>query len=61
MSNKLETWKTTLKDKLDYKVKLENELNKVTSEILQLKGGIQYAEEIAAEESNEEVTEVEAQ
>tara|TARA_R100001440_G_C2480980_1_gene113361 strand:+ start:432 stop:617 length:186 start_codon:yes stop_codon:yes gene_type:complete len=61
MSNKLETWKTTLKDKLDYKVKLENELNKVTSEILQLKGGIQYAEEIAAEVSNEEVTEEEAQ
>ena len=61
MVNPLDKWEATLKDKQAYKAKLEDELNKVISEILLLKGGIQYAKELAAEESNEEVTEVEAQ
>ena len=61
MANPLDKWEATLKDKQAYKAKLEDELNKIISEILQLKGGIQYAKELAAEVSNEEVTKEEAQ
>ena len=61
MANPLDKWEATLKDKQVYKAKLEDELNKVISEILQLQGGIQYARELAAEVLDEEVTEVEAQ
>ena len=60
MSNILTKWETTLKDKKDYRAKLEDELNKTISEILQLQGGIQYAKELAAEVRDEEVTEGEA-
>ena len=49
MANPLDKWEATLKDKQVYKAKLEDELNKVISEILQLQGGIQYARELAAE------------
>ena len=61
MANPLDKWEATLKDKQVYKAKLEDELNKIISEILQLKGGIQYAKELAAEVTDGEVTEVEAQ
>jgi len=61
MANPLDKWEATLNDKQAYKAKLEDELNKVISEILQLQGGIQYAKELAAEVSDGEVTEVEAQ
>ena len=61
MANPLDKWEATLKDKQVYKVKLEDELNKVISEILQLQGGIQYARELAAEVVDEDVTEEEAQ
>ena len=69
MTDQLSKWKTTLAEKEQYKVQLENALNTTISEILQLKGGIQYAESLVQEEetepscevSNEEATEVEAQ
>ena len=69
MADQLSKWKTTLAEKEQYKVQLENALNTTISEILQLKGGIQYAESLVQKEetepscevSNEEVTEVEAQ
>lgn len=69
MADQLSKWKTTLAEKEQYKAQLENALNTTISEILQLKGGIQYAESIVQEEetepscevSDEEVTEVEAQ
>ena len=61
MANPLDKWEATLKDKQAYKVKLEDELNKVISEILQLQGGIQYARELAAEVQATEVSEGEAQ
>ena len=69
MADQLSKWKTTLAEKEQYKVQLENALNTTISEILQLKGGIQYAESLVQEEetepscevSNEEATEVEAQ
>ena len=69
MTDQLSKWKTTLAEKEQYKVQLENALNTTISEILQLKGGIQYAESAVQEEepepscevSNEEATEEEAQ
>ena len=61
MANPLDKWEATLKDKQAYTAKLEDELNKVISEILQLQGGIQYARELAAEVQDTEVTEGEAQ
>tara|TARA_R100001443_G_scaffold107191_1_gene116930 strand:- start:225 stop:434 length:210 start_codon:yes stop_codon:yes gene_type:complete len=69
MADQLSKWKTTLAEKEQYKVQLENALNTTISEILQLKGGIQYAESLVQEEetepscevSNEEATEEEAQ
>ena len=69
MTDQLSKWKATLAEKEQYKVQLENALNTTISEILQLKGGIQYAESLVQEEetepscevSNEEATEVEAQ
>ena len=69
MADQLSKWKTTLAEKEQYKVQLENALNTTISEILQLKGGIQYAEAAVQEEetepsceaSSEEVTEEAAQ
>jgi hypothetical protein len=69
MADQLSKWKTTLAEKEQYKVQLENALNTTVSEILQLKGGIQYAESAVQEEepepscevSSEEATEEEAQ
>ena len=69
MADQLSKWKTTLAEKEQYKVQLENALNTTISEILQLKGGIQYAESAVQEEKTEpvqeeedtEVTEEEAQ
>ena len=69
MTDQLSKWKTTLAEKEQYKVQLENALNTTISEILQLKGGIQYAESAVQEEKTEpgqeeedtEVTEEEVQ
>ena len=45
MSSQLTKWEEALKEKTEYKVKLEAALNQVTAEILQLQGGIQFAKE----------------
>ena len=45
MSDKLTQWKETLEEKTKYRAQLESALNKTTAEILQLQGGIQFAEE----------------
>ena len=59
MTDQLSKWKTTLAEKEQYKVQLENALNTTVSEILQLKGGIQYAESAVQEEKTEPVQEEE--
>ena len=59
MTDQLSKWKTTLAEKEQYKVQLENALNTTVSEILQLKGGIQYAESLVQEEKTEPVQEEE--
>ena len=59
MADQLSKWKTTLAEKEQYKVQLENALNTTISEILQLKGGIQYAESAVQEEKTEPVQEEE--
>ena len=67
MSSQLTKWEEALKEKTEYKTKLEAALNQVTGEILQLQGGIQFAKESVVEtepvqeEPNTEGTEVEAQ
>ncbi len=53
MSDKLTQWKETLEEKTKYRAQLEAALNKTTAEILQLQGGIQYAEEIPEVNSEE--------
>ena len=62
MSIQLTKWEEALKEKTEYKTKLEAALNQTTAEILQLQGGIQFAKESAepVTENTEEV-EVEAQ
>ena len=57
MSDKLTQWKETLEEKTKYRAQLEAALNKTTAEILQLQGGIQYAEEIPEVNSEEPFTE----
>ena len=59
MTDQLSKWKATLAEKEQYKVQLENALNTTISEILQLKGGIQYAESAVQEEKTEPVQEEE--
>ena len=59
MADQLSKWKTTLAEKEQYEVQLENALNTTISEILQLKGGIQYAESAVQEEKTEPVQEEE--
>ena len=57
MSDKLTQWKETLEEKTKYRAQLESALNKTTAEILQLQGGIQFAEEsteVNAEEPSPE-------
>jgi outer membrane biogenesis lipoprotein LolB len=53
MSDKLTQWKETLEEKTKYRVQLESALNKTTAEILQLQGGIQFAEESTEVNSEE--------
>ena len=53
MSDKLTQWKETLEEKIKYRTKLESALNKTTAEILQLQGGIQFAEESTEVNSEE--------
>ena len=53
MSDKLTQWKETLEEKTKYRAQLESALNQVTAEILQLKGGIQFAEETPEVNSEE--------
>ena len=57
MTDQLSKWKATLAEKEQYKLQLENALNTTVSEILQLKGGIQYAEVSVQEEETEPVQE----
>ena len=61
MSSQLTKWEEALKEKTEYKVKLEAALNQVTAEILQLQGGIQFAKEsVEPSTENTEVVEGEA-
>ena len=53
MSDKLTQWKETLEEKTKYRAQLEAALNKTTAEILQLQGGIQFAEESTEVNSEE--------
>ena len=53
MSDKLTQWKETLEEKTKYRAQLESALNKTTAEILQLQGGIQFAEEFTEVNSEE--------
>ena len=66
MSSQLTKWEEALKEKTEYKTKLEAALNQVTAEILQLQGGIQFAKETVEtapvpEGQDTEEVEVEAQ
>jgi len=57
MSDLLKKWEDALKEKLQQKGQYETALNQLTAEILQLKGGIQFAKdtlEVNSEESFEE-------
>lgn len=53
MSDKLAQWKETLEEKKKYRAQLESALNQTTAEILQLQGGIQFAEESTEVNSEE--------
>jgi len=53
MSDKLTQWKETLEEKIKYRAQLESALNKTTAEILQLQGGVQFAEESTEVNSEE--------
>ena len=53
MSDKLTQWIETLEEKTKYRAQLESALNKTTAEILQLQGGIQFAEESTEVNSEE--------
>ena len=57
MSDKLTQWKEALEEKLKYKAQVEAALNQTVRQILQLEGGIQFAEEGANSEEVEVVTE----
>ena len=59
MSSQLAKWEEALKEKTEYKTKLEAALNQVTGEILQLQGGIQFAKEISQTEPVQEVQDTE--
>jgi len=59
MSSQLTKWEEALKEKTEYKTKLEAALNQVTGEILQLQGGIQFAKEISQTEPVQEVQDTE--
>jgi len=57
MSDKLTQWKELLEEKLKYKAQVEAALNQTVRQILQLEGGIQFAEEtteVNLEESSSE-------
>ena len=55
-------WEESLQKKMEYKKQVEAALNQVTAEILQLQGGLQFANEAAEPVAgNTEVTEGEAQ
>jgi len=57
MSDKLTQWKELLEEKLKYKAQVEAALNQTVRQILQLEGGIQFAEEtteVNLEESSPE-------
>tara|TARA_B100001250_G_scaffold35879_1_gene28859 strand:+ start:3758 stop:3958 length:201 start_codon:yes stop_codon:yes gene_type:complete len=45
MSDLLKKWEDALNEKLQQKGQYETALNQLTAEILQLKGGIQFAKE----------------
>tara|TARA_B100000902_G_scaffold207023_1_gene197198 strand:+ start:994 stop:1173 length:180 start_codon:yes stop_codon:yes gene_type:complete len=53
MSDKLTQWKEALEEKTKYRAQLESALSKTTAEILQLQGGIQFAEESTEVNSEE--------
>jgi len=53
MSDKLTQWKELLEEKLKYKAQVEAALNQTVRQILQLEGGIQFAEESTEVNSEE--------
>ena len=53
MSDKLTQWKELLEEKLKYKAQVEAALNQTVRQILQLEGGIQFAEETPEVNSEE--------
>ena len=57
MSDQLAKWKADLEEQLKYKAQVEAALNQTTAKVLQLQGGIQFAEESAKSEEVEVVTE----
>jgi len=57
MSDKLTQWKEALEEKLKYKAQVEAALNQTVRQILQLEGGIQFAEESTEVNSEEPATE----
>ena len=57
MSDKLTQWKELLEEKLKYKAQVEAALNQTVRQILQLEGGIQFAEESTEVNSEESPTE----
>ena len=57
MSDKLTQWKELLEEKLKYKAQVEAALNQTVRQILQLEGGIQFAEESTEVNSEEPATE----
>jgi len=57
MSDKLTQWKELLEEKLKYKAQVEAALNQTVRQILQLEGGIQFAEETPEVNSEESLPE----
>lgn len=59
----LSKWQSALEEKTKLRDTLQNNLNNVTAEILQIRGGLQFAAEMAENEVNDvpEQVEVEAE
>tara|TARA_Y100001963_G_scaffold114352_1_gene158556 strand:- start:31 stop:210 length:180 start_codon:yes stop_codon:yes gene_type:complete len=57
MSDKLTQWKEALEEKTKYRAQLEAALNQTVRQILQLEGGIQFAEETPEVNSEEPLPE----
>tara|TARA_R100001082_G_scaffold86709_1_gene53263 strand:+ start:159 stop:371 length:213 start_codon:yes stop_codon:yes gene_type:complete len=60
-SDQLSQWQKALEEKTKQRDTLQNNLNNVTAEILQIRGGLQFAAEMAANETNDVPAEVEVE